>query len=366
MIKLFEIISNFEKEVPRDIQWEKDNSGFQIGNLNQDITTILLCLEVTDSIVQEAIDKKVDLIFSHHPLLFSPLKKIDFLTNIGNIVKRLVKNDISLYSAHTNLDKFKLGTSYSLAERLGLQKIEILNNDSDIYYKIITFVPEDNIEKVTDALANAGAGKIGEYNYCSFRLRGQGTFQGSEKSNPFIGKKGEKEYIDEIRLEMIFPKWEISNIISELKRNHPYEEAAYDIYPLRNVSDQFGSGAIGETVQKLEAKEFLKLVKRIINVPSLKVAGDLSKSIQKVAVVGGAGTPYLQSAISKKADMFISSDLTYHTFFEAQNSMILVDAGHYETEIMVLDNLKNLLISIFNSKIEIIKTEINTNPINFF
>jgi dinuclear metal center YbgI/SA1388 family protein len=365
MMKLLEIIEKYEKIVPKNIQWEKDNTGLQIGDPESEISKILLCLEVTDKIVQEAINENIDLIFSHHPMLFFPLKKIDSSTKIGNIVYKLINNNISLYSSHTNLDKIKEGTSYSLSEKLGLQKIELLNNDPDLYYKIATFVPPDYVEKVTEALMNAGAGKVGKYDYCSFRTKGQGTFRGSEDTNPFIGKKGEKEYVDEVRLETIFPKWATSNIIIALKSSHPYEEVAYDIYPLKNQSTQYGIGTIGETREEMKATDFLDLLKKIINAPFLKISGDYNRSIKRVAVVAGAGSQYLNEAIAKKADIFITSDLTYHNFFETQN-LIIVDAGHYETEITVLENLENLLRSIFNKNIEIIKTEITTNPITFY
>jgi dinuclear metal center YbgI/SA1388 family protein len=366
MVKLLDIIQNFEKIVPKNIQWEKDNCGLQIGDTSQDIQKILLCLEVTEQIIQEALDQQVNLIFTHHPLIFNPIKQITTNGIEGKLLTSIIKNDIAVYSAHTNLDKFNHGVSFALAELLDLQNIKTLVEDKELLYKLVTFIPQEHVENVTEELSSAGAGKIGEYEFCSFRLEGKGTFKGSDKSDPYLGEKGQKEYINETRLEMIFPRWKTTEILNALRKSHPYEEIAYDIYALENKSSDIGYGAIGELKKKIKASDFLTDVKEKIKIPFLRVAGDLNRIVSKVALLGGAGNAHYQSAIEKGADVFISSEISYHTFHDAMSRLVIVDAGHYETEIFILNELERILALLFKSDVEILKTKIKTNPIIYF
>jgi dinuclear metal center YbgI/SA1388 family protein len=366
MVKLFEIIRKFEELVPKALQWEKDNTGLQVGDPQQNINRILLSLELDSQILNEAKEKKADLILTHHPLLFKPLKKVDFSSEQGLFLKELIQNNIALYASHTNLDKYNKGVGFAFGKRLGLKNIISLVAEEDINYKIVTFVPLDYTEKVIEALSNAGAGNIGDYKQCSFKIQGKGTFEGSQNSNPFIGKKCQNESVDEIRVEMIFPKWRTGNIIQAVKETHPYEEPAFDIYPLKSFSEDTGLGVVGDLPEKTDIKNFLNDLKIKLNIPFLKTSNNLNGNVERIAVMPGAGNSYLQYAINNRAQVFITSDVTYHTYFEAMNKIILVDAGHFETEIPVLSEIEGLLSGLFNKDVEIIRTEHITNPIYYY
>ena len=336
MMQLKEIIKKFEGIVPKQIEWEKDNSGLQLGDPNQEVKKILICLELTQEVVTEAKEHRADLIFTHHPFFFKSIKKIDYQSSQGSIIKELIQSNISVYSAHTNFDQYKQGVSFALACKLGLKNMKPLASEGEFLYKIITFVPVEACEKVADSLSSAGAGLLGNYSECSFRTEGTGTFKGSDKSNPFIGTRGEKETVKEIKIEMIFPKWKMNDITNALLASHPYEEPAYDIIPLMNKTNEYGYGIVGELETLKPAKEFLSDLKQVLNIPFIKTAGNLDKTIKKVAVLGGSGGNYISCAIAKNADIFITADLSYHSFFEATDKIIITDAGHYETEIFGL------------------------------
>lgn len=365
-MQLKEIIKVFEEVVPKQIEWEKDNTGLQIGNPESEIKKILLCLEVNEHIIKEAKETKSNLIFTHHPFFFHPIKTINLNTTQGKIIQELIISELSLYSAHTNFDKYKEGISYSIAEKINLKNIEPLVIEDEYYLKVVTFAPKEYVDTITSAFSEAGAGKIGNYSDCSFRAIGEGTFKGTFDSNPFIGKKGELTVVEEVKIEMIFPKWKFHDILIALKSSHPYEEPAFDIIPLKNKIKEYGYGIIGELEHPIQAEDFLFNLKKILQIPFLKVAGDLTNSIKKVAFLGGSGSSYINYAINKKADILITSDLSYHNYFDIENKLILVDAGHYETEIYGLKALQKLLINLFNNKIEIIITKNKTNPIIYF
>ena len=366
MVKLFEIIRKFEELVPKALQWEKDNTGLQVGDPEQNINKVLLSLELDTQILEEAKEKKADLIFTHHPLLFKLLKNVDYSSEQGRFLKELIQNNIALYASHTNLDKCNKGVGFAFGKRLGLKNLIPLIGEEDINYKIVTFVPLDYTEKVIETLSNAGAGIIGDYKHCSFRIQGRGTFEGSQNSDPFIGKKGQEESIDEIRIEMIFPKWKTGDIIKAVKKSHPYEEPTFDIYPLKSISEVTGLGVVGDLPERTDIKNFLNDLKIKFNIPFLKTSNNLHGNIERIAVMPGAGNSYLQYAINSHAQVFITSDVTYHTYFEAMNKIILVDAGHFETEIPVLSEIEGLLNGLFSQNIEIIRTEHITNPIYYY
>jgi dinuclear metal center YbgI/SA1388 family protein len=364
-----EIIKYIEEWAPKEIAWQKDNVGLQIGKADRKIKNILLCLELTDKVIDDAIKRSCNFIISHHPLLFNPLRKIDLQNDKNSrLIERLIKKDITLYSAHTNLDYTKDGVSFELAKVLQLKNIDFLTRSKSCKYKLVTFVPETFIEKVSDAIFEAGGGLIGEYSRCSFRTNGKGTFRGSGKSNPAVGKKGIDEKVEEIRLEVVIDYWKVKKILSALFKAHPYEEAAYDIYPLENYGN-YGSGAVGELENSYSKSEFLKHISRQLNIKNFRYGEGPKDKIKKVAVCGGAGSDLIQAAINADADAFITADIKYHSFHDAAEKILLIDAGHYETEIHSLNELKRRLTNytkINNSNIKIFKYNGSTNPIIFF
>ena len=361
------IIRIIEDWAPKSIAWEKDNVGLQVGSLHREIKNILLCLDVNEKVVEEAIKRNCNLIISHHPLLFISLKRIDtFNDKTSRIIEKLIKKEITLYSAHTNLDFTKDGVSFQLAQKLGLSNLKFLNTLSANQSKLIVFVPLTHADKVAEAMHAAGAGIIGEYSNCSFRTLGTGIFKGSNKSNPLIGVKGKLEKVDEVKIEVLVNSFDLKNIIAEMKRIHPYEEVAYDVYPLANENVNYGMGVVGELKKGLSEKEFFSLVCKSLHTKSFRFSRCAKSKIKKVAVCGGSGSDLLESAIKSGADAFVTADVKFHTFQDAENKILLIDAGHYETEIPVLDELKNRIEKSVTDKTKVYKYSGSTNPIVFY
>jgi dinuclear metal center YbgI/SA1388 family protein len=321
-----------ESWAPKGIAWERDNVGLQVGSMNRRVRKILVALDVTDEVLLEARAKKIDLVISHHPLLFHPVKSVTTEDRVGRLVHLLAQSGIALYSAHTNLDFTRGGVNFTLARRLGLHDLDFLRKDQNVLKKIVTFVPRLHVEAVTAAMAAAGAGTIGEYDECSFRVEGTGTFKAAKGAKPFVGGIGRLEKVEEVRLEMVLPRWRVNEVVSAMRSAHPYEEVAYDLYDLANAVDSYGSGAIGELLQATPLPRFLAHVERSLHVACLRFAGGLRKRISRVAVCGGSGSNLLRDAIQRGADAFVTSDVSYHEFQECDNRIALIDAGHFETE----------------------------------
>lgn len=361
------IVKIIEDWAPKSIAWEKDNVGLQVGSLRRDVSNILLCLDVNEDVVDEAVKRKCNLIISHHPLLFRLLKKLDVEKDKGSrIIEKLIKKDITLYSAHTNLDFTKEGVSFQLAKKLGLKNQKFLQNLSSNQNKISVFVPINFADKVAEAMHNAGAGKSGEYSDCSFRSSGTGYFKGSEKSNPSFGVKGKLEKVDEVKIEVLVNSFDVSKVVSAMKQTHPYEEVAYDVYPLVNENVNYGMGVIGVLENELSEKQFLNLVSKSLKIKNFRFTKGLNSKIKKIAVCGGSGSDLLESAIKSEADAFITADVKYHTFQDAENKILLIDAGHYETEIHALEEIKKRLEKSLSDKIKVYKFTGNTNPVVFY
>ncbi len=368
-MKCNEIIKNLEEWAPKGIAWQKDNVGLQVGSADRKINNILLCLELTSNVIDEAVEKNCNLIISHHPLLFHPLKKIDLQKDKNSqLLERLIKKEINLYSEHTNLDFTKNGVSFELAKILGLKNINFLVQSESNQYKLVVFVPKTHILQVADELFKAGCGLIGEYSNCSFRAKGEGSFKGSEKSNPSVGKKENFEIIEEYRLEVILESWKLNSAIKVLKQIHPYEEPAFDIYPLKNQNINYGVGAVGEFDDYLPVAEFLSLVSKNLNAEGFRYTKGKHDQIKRVAVCGGSGGEYIPDAIKSGADAYITADIKYHSFHDATGEILLIDAGHYETEIHSLNEVERRLTIFLNKRdnINIFKFSKSTNPIIFF
>ncbi len=364
-----DIIKHIEDWAPKSIAWQKDNVGLQVGLTKQKVSNIILCLEVTDKVIDEAIKKKCNLIISHHPLLFHPLKKIDPEKDLtSSLVNKLIKSDITLFSAHTNLDFTKHGVSFELAKTLGLTNIEFLVNQKSNQNKFVVFVPEENVDEVSKAIFEAGGGIIGEYDSCSFRINGEGTFKGSDKSKPYIGKKENLEKVKEVRLEALADEWKISEVINNVLKVHPYEQPAYEVYPLLNSNVNYGIGAVGEYEKAINKDKFLNLVSKNLMASNFRYTKGKSNKIKKVAVCGGSCSELINEAIKSGADAFVTADIKYHAFHEAQHNILLIDAGHYETEVHILNEIKKRLDKILKDKIEskVFKYSGSTNPIIFY
>ncbi len=358
-----------ESWAPKELAWERDNAGLQIGSEQQRIRKILVALDVTDEVVNEARQKKIDLLISHHPLIFSPLKFIRSNDRVGRLTLALARNNISLYSAHTNLDFTTSGVSSALAERLELQNIKVLLQQNNVYKKIVVFVPSEFAEKIMSAMAKAGAGKVGNYDTCSFQTNGTGTFRGLPGTKPFIGKSGSLETTPEVRLETIAQSWKINNVIKAMKAAHPYEEAAYDLYDLANVSNEFGAGIIGELKKSMSLKSFLSYVQRKLHVKGLRYTTGSRPNIRRVAVCGGSGSDLLQHAIREQTDAFVTADVKYHSFQQAEDAIALIDAGHYETEVPIIEKIVDYLkeqISFRKERIQVFASQQIHNPVNYY
>lgn len=359
----------FEAWAPPEIAWERDNVGLQIGSSGRRVRRILVALDVSNRVVEEARRKQIDLLISHHPLLFHPLRSVHDDDRIGQLVLKLAQYRISLYSAHTNLDFTHSGVSAALAERLGLLNCAVLSKQNKTHKKVVVFVPSDHVEKVMGAMAKAGAGRVGEYEACSFRTEGIGTFRGLSGTKPFVGKAGMLESVSEVRLEMVVPQWKLSTVLEAMRESHPYEEVAFDVYDLANESQDYGAGVIGELTRRMSLKEFLAHVRTRLRVPALRYTGNSRRQIRSVAVCGGSGSELLQHALHRGADAFVTADVSYHTFERAEGAIALIDAGHFETETPVVQKVVDYLKTeptIRKENIRIIASQQSRNPVQYY
>jgi dinuclear metal center YbgI/SA1388 family protein len=358
-----DLIIEIEKKFPISMQESYDNCGLITGDKTNEIKGVLLTIDITEEVIDEAIEKKFNLIISHHPIIFKPIKKITGNNYIEKVLIKAIKNDIAIYAAHTSVDNSSEGINKYIADLLGLKNYKILDTKSELLVKLVTFVPTNYIDAVRNAIFEAGAGVIGNYDCCSYNIEGQGTFRASENSNPFVGKKGEIHFEKEIRLETIMPKYIQNKVIDALKKTHPYEEIAYDIYPLENKFEKFGAGIIGE-IDEIDEIDLLKNIKEKIKLPSIKFSMLLNKKVSKIALCTGAGAFLVDEAIRQKADVFISSEFKYNQYLDVQNKILIVDSGHYETEIFV----KNLFYDFITKKITNFAVEFSEKfiaPINY-
>ena len=359
---IYQVIEYLEEIVPPCYQESYDNAGLLVGNPNAELKKGLVCLDVTQSVVNEAIENGCNLIVSHHPLIFNPLKKITGNTLCENLVIQAIKNDIAIYAVHTNLDNLLYGVNQCFAEKLGLKNIRILQPTQNNLYKLITYIPVEHIDIVRDALFQAGAGTIGNYNSCSFNAEGYGTFKANKHANPFVGTKNELHTEKEVRMEVIFPVHLKNRIINALLKNHPYEEPAFDVVLLANSNKTVGAGMIGELEMPMNELDFLQFLKKQLQLSCLKHSKLCKKQIKTVALCGGSGSFLIGEAIKQKADIFITSELKHNHFVEAAEKIILADIGHFESEIHTKKLLYDLLIKKFSTFAVSLNEE---NPISY-
>lgn len=361
------IFNALEEWAPKSFAYDWDNIGLQIGSYDAKVEKVLISLDVLSNVVDEAIEKDIDLIVAHHPLLFKPLNQINFSTPKGNIIKKLINHNISVYASHTNLDIAKGGVNDLLSDALNLNdKQPLIPFKNERLVKLTIFVPLSHVEDVRNALSEAGAGYIGNYSHCTFQTKGQGTFMPREGTNPYTGTQNKLEYVDEYKIETIVEESNLSAVIDAMKRAHPYEEVAYDIYPLINEGELYGLGRIGQLKEKVTLQSLCQHVKQAFNCSHLKVTGDLSKPVQKVAIVGGSGEKFIHDAKRQGADVYITGDMTFHHAQDAMEmGLAVIDAGHYIEKIMKRATKDYLQTKFDKDDIKFIVSEQNTNPFQF-
>jgi dinuclear metal center YbgI/SA1388 family protein len=364
-----EVIKYIEQWAPKGIALQNDSVGLQIGNPESIIKNIMLSLDLSEGVIEQATEKKCNLIITHHPIFYHPINKLNFSTDsISKQIYKIIKRDINLYSAHTNLDFTKDGVSIQLAKKIRLNNIKIFKHLSQNQIKLAVFVPISHLDKVAEAIHKAGGGIIGEYSNCSFRTEGTGTFKGSDLTNPALGNAGKLETVKEIKLEVLIDDWRLNNVIQAMNLAHPYEEVAYDIFALKNKNVNFGMGAVGEFQKSFTPNEFLELVSTELKTENLRYSRGNKNKIKTVAVCGGACIELLEYAIRNDIDAFITADLKYHNFQRAEGKIWLIDAGHYETEVPVLDEVQKRLRRFLrnNKQNKVFKFKGSTNPIIFY
>lgn len=363
-MKIAQVVAAIEEFAPLQLQESYDNAGLIIGSADAEVQAALVTLDVTDAVVEEAIERNCNLLIAHHPLIFKGIKRIGNDTLVGRLVTRCIKNNIAVYAAHTNLDNVKEGVNRIIADRIGLRNTRILAPIAQQLRKLVTFCPVANADDVRSALFAAGAGHIGNYDSCSFSVAGSGSFRAGAGSNPFVGKIDELHSEPEERIETIFPVTRQRKVVEALLKAHPYEEVAYDIYTLENTFGGTGAGLIGELEAPEETMSLLKRLKKTFGAQGIRYTPIVEQKVSRIAVCGGSGSFLIHHAIKAGAQIFVTGDVKYHDFFEADGRMVITDIGHYESEQFTKELLMNLIKKKYsNFAVQI--SGANTNPINF-
>lgn len=363
-MKIKEIVSALERFAPLPLQDGFDNAGLQIGLTEAEATGALLCLDVTEAVLDEAIGLGYNLVIAHHPLLFKGCKSITGRDYVERCILKAIKNDIVIYAAHTNMDNAWGGVNFKIAEKLGLKNVRVLEPKEEALVKLVTYVPVAQAEEVRNALFAAGCGCIGRYDSCSYNVEGSGTFRAQEGTHPFCGAVGELHTEAEVRIETIVPAYRKAEAVRALLKVHPYEEPAFDLYPLQNTWQQAGAGVIGELEKPETELEFLKRVKKTFEVECLRHNKLMGREIQTVALCGGAGAFLLPLAIRQRADVFLTGEIKYHEFFGHEGEILLAETGHYESEQYTKEIFYTIIRDLFPS-LDVQQTRVNTNPIKY-
>ena len=363
-MKIKEIVSALERFAPLPLQDGFDNAGLQIGLTEAEATGALLCLDVTEAVLDEAIALGYNLVIAHHPLLFKGCKSITGRDYVERCILKAIKNDIVIYAAHTNMDNAWGGVNFKIAEKLGLKNVRVLEPKENALLKLVTFVPVAKADEVRNALFAAGCGCIGNYDSCSYNVEGKGTFCAQEGTHPFCGHVGELHTEPEVRIETILPSHRKAEALRALLAVHPYEEPAFDFYPLQNSWMQAGAGVIGELDEPETELEFLKRVKKTFEVECLRHNKLTGREIQTVALCGGSGAFLMPLAIRQKADVFITGEIKYHEYFGHEGEILLAETGHYESEQYTKEIFYTIIRDLFPS-LDVQQTKVNTNPIKY-
>jgi dinuclear metal center YbgI/SA1388 family protein len=364
VITIGHITAIMERFAPLPLQEDYDNSGLLTGDKNREARAVLVTLDVTKDVVLEAIHKGCNMIVAHHPFIFSGLKKVTGANDVEQTLILAIKHDIAIYAAHTNIDAAKNGLNKRFADKLGLIRQQVLSPVKNMLVKLVTFVPVEHAQKVRSAIFDAGAGHIGNYDCCSYSVSGEGTFRANSEANPFVGDLNSLHAEPELRIETILPEFLSNRVVEAMVKAHPYEEVAYDLYPLKNSWREQGIGRVGELPEPEDELLFLNRVKKIFGVEVIRHTQFLGLPVKKVAVCGGAGAFMINDAIRAQADVFLTGDIKYHEFFKAEKRIVLADIGHFESEQYVKEIFEELIHKNFpNFAVRL--SEINTNPIKY-
>ena len=363
-IRIKDVTSHLEQLAPLRYQESYDNAGLLTGNPTDEVRAVLISLDCTEEVVDDAISKGCNLIVAHHPIIFKGLKSLTGKNYVERTIIKAIKHDIAIYASHTNLDSVVNGVNTKIANKLGLTKQRILVNKPQTLMQLVTFVPVANTEEVLDALHKAGAGNIGEYSSCSFSITGTGRFTPSENANPAIGGANKPEQVQENRIEVIFPAHLQAKIVSALKASHPYEEVAHYLYNLENKNQEVGIGVLGELESELSEAEFLAYLKEKMDLQGLRYTSVGDKGIKRVAVCGGAGSFLIKDALAQGADALVTGDVKYHEFFDAEGCLMIADIGHYESEVFTKEIFYDTISKKFTN-FAVYLTKVNTNPIRY-
>jgi dinuclear metal center YbgI/SA1388 family protein len=364
-MKIQEIVSLLENIAPPHLQESYDNAGLLTGNTDWECTGIIVALDTLETVVQEAIDKNCNLVVAHHPIVFSGLKKITGKNYVERTIIAAIKNDIAVYAIHTNIDNLLNGVNGRMADRLGLVNRQILQPKNNQLKKLSVFVPATHAENIRMAIFNAGGGEIGNYSECSFNSNGEGTFKAGDNTSPFVGKKGERHTESEVKVEVVINAWMENKVLQAMLHAHPYEEVAYDVIAMDNRHPSVGSGITGYLKAPLAETDFLHLIKNNFNLQVIRHTKLTGKMVNKVALCGGAGSFLTSAAVASGADFFISSDIKYHEFFDAEEKLVIADIGHYESEQYTIDLLFDILKEKYIT-FAVLKTGVITNPVSYF
>ena len=364
-MKVAEVLDVLEKFAAPPLQEDYDNAGLITGQRGWDCTGVLCTLDVTEDVIQEAVERKCNLVIAHHPIVFRGLKRINGNNYVERVVIEAIKKDIAIYAAHTNLDNVILGVNGRIAEKLKLENTRILQPKLKVLRRLITFAPVDKAEDVRQALFAAGAGHIGQYDECSFNSEGTGTFKALPGADPYVGDVGKRHSEKETKIEIVYPFYLEKTVVDALLRNHPYEEVAYDIFTMENVHFGIGAGIMGELAEPVSEENFLRFVKESFGLKQIRHTKFLGRPVKKVAVCGGAGSFLTAAAIRSGADVYITADVKYHEFFDADGRLLLADIGHFESEQFTTDLLRDLLLQKFPT-FAVLKSTVDTNPVQYF
>ncbi|MFN8356939.1 MAG: Nif3-like dinuclear metal center hexameric protein [Spirosomataceae bacterium] len=359
------ITTSLEQWAALSYQESYDNAGLIVGDSNQLVTGVLISLDCIEEVIDEAIRRGCNLVVAHHPIVFRGMKKLNGKSYTERTVIKAIKNDVAIYATHTNLDNVWGGVNFKIAEILGLGKLQILAPKKQVIAKLTVFVPKEYSQAVLDALFEAGAGHIGNYEHCSFRVEGTGSFSAKLGANPFIGEVGEIEKVIEDRIEVVFPVHAERRVVNAMKKAHPYEVPAFYLHVLENENLEVGAGVVGELTQELDERDFLAFLKEAMNLPLIRHTALLGARVKKVAVCGGAGSFLLSDAVASGADVFVTADYKYHEFFDADGRIIICDIGHYESEVFTKALIHTYLTKKFTN-FAVLLSETSTNPVRYY
>jgi len=360
-----EIIQELEAFAPLQYQESYDNAGLIVGDKNCRVDSVLLAVDVTEAVIDEAVKLGAGMIIAHHPIIFKGLKKLTGSNYVERTVIKAIKSDVAIYAAHTNMDAVSNGVNGILAEKLGLENVSVMSPRAGLLKKIHVFVPEDYANAVREAAFKAGAGHIGNYDNCSYNVNGKGSFRAGDDSNPFVGEKGQTHFEPEVKIEIVFPEVLQSAVINAVITAHPYEEVAYDVYSLDNPWDKVGIGLVGELKTPVKPMDFMESLSGILKQPHFRYTKPVTDEIKQVAICGGAGSFTINQAKAKGADVLITADVKYHEFFDADSQIMIVDAGHYETEQFTKELFSNVIQKKFPN-FAVRFSNVNTNPVNYY